>query len=126
MRGEKQKKNEEKTVIFVQNQFLAKSIILFSCYSKTKNCGYLKFSPNVYIGVIYIWYNFWKLLTFFEHIIDNLNFQHFLVFFSEKWIKKNWLVKKSWKFNSRFLISCTYWYTKKIQSVMYNFFFISV
>ena len=121
--GGKTKKNEEKTAIFVQNMFLAKLIILFSCDSKTKNCGYLKFSPNVYIRVIYTWYNFWKLLTFSELFIDNLNFQLFLVFFSEKRIKKIWLAKKSWNCNKRFLISCTNWYTKKIQRVMYNFFF---
>ncbi|KAF0761269.1 Uncharacterized protein FWK35_00008727 [Aphis craccivora] len=47
------KKNDGKTGIFTQNQFLTK-LIFFGCNSKTNHCKYLKFSPNVYVSVIYI------------------------------------------------------------------------
>ena len=116
MPREKQTKNEEKTVLFVQNPFSTKSIFLLSRYSKTKNCRYFKLSPNFYIEIIYTWYNFWKLLTFFELFIDNWNFQLFFVFFSEMWIKKIWLDKNSWKFNTRYLICRTYRYKKKFKA----------
>ncbi|KAE9538477.1 hypothetical protein AGLY_005576 [Aphis glycines] len=51
---EKQKKNYGKTGIFTQNQFSTGSIFLYGCNSKTNHCKYLKFSPNVYVSVIYI------------------------------------------------------------------------
>ena len=39
--------------------------------SKTNLCTYLKFSPNVYISVLYTPLNFQKILTFFELFIDH-------------------------------------------------------
>ncbi|KAF0744896.1 Uncharacterized protein FWK35_00020723 [Aphis craccivora] len=51
---EKQKKSYGKTGIFTQNQFSTKSIFLYGCNSKTNHSKYLKFSPNVYVSVIYI------------------------------------------------------------------------
>ncbi|KAE9543901.1 hypothetical protein AGLY_001879 [Aphis glycines] len=51
---EKQKKNDGKMRIFTQNQFSTESIFLYSCNSKTNHCKYLKFSPNVYVSIIYI------------------------------------------------------------------------
>ncbi|KAF0694020.1 Uncharacterized protein FWK35_00027037, partial [Aphis craccivora] len=51
---EKQKKDDGKTGIFTQNQFSTKSIFFYGCNSKTNHCKYLKFSPNVYVSVIYI------------------------------------------------------------------------
>ncbi|KAE9524078.1 hypothetical protein AGLY_015559 [Aphis glycines] len=43
------KKNDGKTGIFTQNQFLTESIFLYGCNLKTNHCKYLKFSPNVYV-----------------------------------------------------------------------------
>ncbi|KAF0762909.1 Uncharacterized protein FWK35_00018627, partial [Aphis craccivora] len=57
----KKKKNDEKTGIFTQNQFSTKSIFLHGCNSITNHCKYLKFSPNVYVSVIYI--NIFVLIT---------------------------------------------------------------
>ena len=68
---EKKKKNDGKTGIFTQNQFSTKSIFLYGCNSKTDHCKYLKFSPNIYVSVIYIKLNFQKFLTFFELFIDH-------------------------------------------------------
>ncbi|KAE9522876.1 hypothetical protein AGLY_016687 [Aphis glycines] len=48
-RKTKKKKNDGKTGIFTQNQFLTESIFLYGCNSKTNHCKYLKFSPNVYV-----------------------------------------------------------------------------
>ncbi|KAF0760032.1 Uncharacterized protein FWK35_00011776 [Aphis craccivora] len=62
----KQKKNDGKTGIFTQNQFLTKSIFLYDYNSKTNNSKYIKFLPNVYVSIIYIQLNFQKLLTFFD------------------------------------------------------------
>ncbi|KAF0766533.1 Uncharacterized protein FWK35_00020145, partial [Aphis craccivora] len=56
--------------------------------SKTNHCKFLKFSPNVYVSVIYIQLNFQKMLTFFELFIDNRNFQFFREIFFEVSIKK--------------------------------------
>ncbi|KAE9536772.1 hypothetical protein AGLY_006834, partial [Aphis glycines] len=60
------KKNDGKTKIFTQNQFSTESIFLYGCNSKTNHCKYLKFSPNIYVSVIYILLNFQKILTFFD------------------------------------------------------------
>ncbi|KAF0756452.1 Uncharacterized protein FWK35_00038670 [Aphis craccivora] len=54
-----------------QNQLSTKSIFLYGCNSKTNHCKYLKFSPDVYVSVIYIQFNFQKILTFFELFIDH-------------------------------------------------------
>ncbi|KAF0684736.1 Uncharacterized protein FWK35_00037343 [Aphis craccivora] len=45
------KKNDGKTEIFTQNQFLTKSIFLYGCTSKTNHCKYLKISPNFYLFI---------------------------------------------------------------------------
>ncbi|KAE9536780.1 hypothetical protein AGLY_006842 [Aphis glycines] len=58
------KKNDGKTEIFTQNQFSTESIFLYSCNSKTNHCKYLKFSPNVFVSIIYIQLNFQNFLTF--------------------------------------------------------------
>ncbi|KAE9534013.1 hypothetical protein AGLY_008749 [Aphis glycines] len=66
--------NDGKTGIFTQNQFSTESIFLYDCNSKTNHCKYLKFSPNVYVSVIYIQLNFQKCLTFFDvgkNILDD-------------------------------------------------------
>ncbi|KAF0761564.1 hypothetical protein FWK35_00014254, partial [Aphis craccivora] len=39
---------------------------LYGCNLKNNHCKYLKFSPNVYVSVIYIQLNFQKFLTFFD------------------------------------------------------------
>ncbi|KAF0761275.1 Uncharacterized protein FWK35_00022225 [Aphis craccivora] len=49
-RRENQKQNDGKTGIFTQNQFLTKTIFLYSCNLKTNHCKNLKFSPNIYIS----------------------------------------------------------------------------
>ncbi|KAF0761104.1 Uncharacterized protein FWK35_00013160 [Aphis craccivora] len=46
--------------------FSTKSIFLYGCNSKTNHCKNLKFSPNVYVSVIYIQPNFQNILTFFD------------------------------------------------------------
>ncbi|KAF0712097.1 Uncharacterized protein FWK35_00037390, partial [Aphis craccivora] len=74
---EKQKKNDGKTGIFTQNQFSTKSIFFYGCNSKTNHCKYLKFSPNVYVSVIYIQLNCKKFSTFFELFTDHCNFRFF-------------------------------------------------
>ncbi|KAF0773683.1 hypothetical protein FWK35_00004063, partial [Aphis craccivora] len=53
-RREKPKKNDGKTGIFTQNKFSTKSIFLYGFDSKTNHCKFLKFSPNIYVSVIYI------------------------------------------------------------------------
>ncbi|KAF0751608.1 ubiquitin-protein ligase E3B, partial [Aphis craccivora] len=53
---EKQKKNDGKTGIFTQNKFSTKSIFLYGCNPKTNHFKFLKFSPNIYVSVIYIHY----------------------------------------------------------------------
>ncbi|KAF0770037.1 Uncharacterized protein FWK35_00008075, partial [Aphis craccivora] len=60
------KKNYGKTGIFTKNQFSTKSIFFYGCNSKTNHCKYLKFSPNIYVSVIYIQLNFQNILTFFD------------------------------------------------------------
>ncbi|KAF0770241.1 Uncharacterized protein FWK35_00001336 [Aphis craccivora] len=60
------KKNDGKTGNITQNQFSTKSIFSYGCNSKTNRCKYLKFSPNVYVSVIYIQLNVQKILTIFE------------------------------------------------------------
>ena len=79
---------------------------LYGCNSKTSHYKYLKFSPNFYVSVIYIQLNFQKFLTFFELFIDHRNFRFFWEIFFEVSIKKFWMTKKFWKFNTRFLTSC--------------------
>ncbi|KAF0758455.1 Uncharacterized protein FWK35_00016391, partial [Aphis craccivora] len=59
------------------NQFSTKSIFLYGCNSETNHCKYLKFSPNVYVSVIYVQLNFQKMLTFFELFIAHRNFRFF-------------------------------------------------
>ncbi|KAF0763381.1 hypothetical protein FWK35_00031499, partial [Aphis craccivora] len=44
-REKPKKKNDGKTEIFTQNQFLIKTIFLYGCNSKTNHCKNLKFSP---------------------------------------------------------------------------------
>ncbi|KAF0747793.1 Uncharacterized protein FWK35_00022940, partial [Aphis craccivora] len=66
---EKQKKNDGKMGIFTRNQFSTKLIFLYGCSSKTNHCKYLKFSPNVYVRVIYV--QQLKLLIIF---VDNKMF----------------------------------------------------
>ncbi|KAF0750863.1 Uncharacterized protein FWK35_00024555, partial [Aphis craccivora] len=53
------------------NKFSTKSIFLYSCNSKTNHCKFLKFSPIIYVKVMYIQLNFQKFLTFFELFIDH-------------------------------------------------------
>ncbi|KAF0688153.1 Uncharacterized protein FWK35_00034169 [Aphis craccivora] len=64
--GKNQKKSYGKTGIFTQNKFSTKSIFLYGFNSKTNHCKFLKFSPNIYVSVIYIQLNFQKILIFFE------------------------------------------------------------
>ncbi|KAF0771656.1 Uncharacterized protein FWK35_00001259, partial [Aphis craccivora] len=64
-KSRKTKKNDGKTGIFTQNQFSTNSVFLYGCNSKTNCCKYLKFSPNVYVSVIYTELNFQKTSTFF-------------------------------------------------------------
>ncbi|KAF0772459.1 Uncharacterized protein FWK35_00001204, partial [Aphis craccivora] len=47
-------------------KIFTKSIFLYNCNSKTNNCKYLKFSPNVYVSVLNTWLNFQNILTFFD------------------------------------------------------------
>ncbi|KAE9523122.1 hypothetical protein AGLY_016476 [Aphis glycines] len=55
---EKQKKiNDGKTRIITQNQFLTESFF-FLVVIQINHCKYLKFSPNVYVIVIYMQLNF--------------------------------------------------------------------
>jgi hypothetical protein len=70
-------KNNGKPGIFTHNHFSTKSIFLFCCNSKTNHCKYFKFSPNVYIMVIYLRLNFQIILIFFKLLIDNWNFRLF-------------------------------------------------
>ncbi|KAF0772210.1 Uncharacterized protein FWK35_00010054 [Aphis craccivora] len=70
---EKQKKNDGKTGIFTQNQFLTKTIFLYGCNSKTNHCKNLKFSPNIYISS-----NFQNILPFFDVDKKNLDYQKVL------------------------------------------------
>ncbi|KAF0767159.1 Uncharacterized protein FWK35_00001461 [Aphis craccivora] len=46
-------------------------MFLYGCNSKTNHCKYLKFSPNIYLSVIYIQLNFKNILTSFGLFIDN-------------------------------------------------------
>ncbi|KAF0751268.1 Uncharacterized protein FWK35_00026580 [Aphis craccivora] len=76
------KKNEGKTGIFTQNQFSTKSIFLYVCNSKTNHCKCLKFSPNVYVNVIYIQLNFQNILTFFDvdkKILDDQKYKSLIL-----------------------------------------------
>ncbi|KAF0751643.1 Uncharacterized protein FWK35_00039219, partial [Aphis craccivora] len=52
------KKNDGKTGNFTQYLFSTKSFFLYGYNSKTNHCKYLKFSPDVYVSVIYIELNF--------------------------------------------------------------------
>ncbi|KAF0760341.1 Uncharacterized protein FWK35_00028130, partial [Aphis craccivora] len=60
-RREKPKKNDGKTGIFTQNKFSTKSIFLYGFNSKTNHCKFLKFSPNIYVMSIKI---FWMTKKF--------------------------------------------------------------
>ncbi|KAF0749521.1 putative RNA-directed DNA polymerase from transposon X-element [Aphis craccivora] len=42
-------------------------LFLYCCSSKTNHCKYKKFSPNVYVSVIYIHLNFQNFLTLLSH-----------------------------------------------------------
>ncbi|KAF0714748.1 hypothetical protein FWK35_00034836, partial [Aphis craccivora] len=64
--GQNAGKNQKKMGIFTQNKFSTKSIFLYGFKSKTNHCKFLKFSPNIYVSVMYIQLNFQKILTFFE------------------------------------------------------------
>ncbi|KAF0769301.1 Uncharacterized protein FWK35_00000754 [Aphis craccivora] len=64
-------------LITIRITFSTKSIFLYGFNSKTYHCKFLKFSPNVYVSVIYIQLNFQKMLTFFEVFIDHRNFRFF-------------------------------------------------
>ncbi|KAF0774142.1 Uncharacterized protein FWK35_00001988 [Aphis craccivora] len=72
------KKKDGKTGIFTQNQFSAKSIFLYGCNSKTNHFKYLKFSPNIYVSVIYIQIKnttlnrYLKILPFLILRVENL------------------------------------------------------
>ncbi|KAE9539490.1 hypothetical protein AGLY_004742 [Aphis glycines] len=50
--------SDRKMGIFMKTEFLIKSNFLYGYKSKTYHCKYLKFSPNVYISVIYVRLNF--------------------------------------------------------------------
>ncbi|KAF0745858.1 Uncharacterized protein FWK35_00034782, partial [Aphis craccivora] len=76
------------------NQFSTKSIFLYGCNSKTNHCKFLKFSPNIYVSVIFIQLIFQKMLTVFELFINHRNFRFFLEIFFEVSIKKFWMTKK--------------------------------
>ncbi|KAF0726485.1 Uncharacterized protein FWK35_00038419 [Aphis craccivora] len=65
------KKNDGKTGMFTQNQFSITSFFLYSFNSKTNNCKYLKFSPNVYVTVLNTWLNVQNILIYFELFIDH-------------------------------------------------------
>ncbi|KAF0773185.1 Uncharacterized protein FWK35_00002041 [Aphis craccivora] len=72
---EKNKKKRRKRGIFMQNQFSTKSIFLYGCNSRTNHCKYMKFSPNVYVSVIYIqFYNpFDYLLN--KNVVKSVKFE---------------------------------------------------
>ncbi|KAF0771427.1 Uncharacterized protein FWK35_00000820 [Aphis craccivora] len=59
------KKNDGKRE-FLRKTSFRPNRFFFGCNSKTNHCKYLKFSPNVYVSVIYIQLNFQKNLTFFD------------------------------------------------------------
>ncbi|KAF0769591.1 Uncharacterized protein FWK35_00013217 [Aphis craccivora] len=61
-------KNKKK--VTEKREFLRKtsSIFLYGCNSKTNRCKHLKFSPNVYVSVIYKQLNFQNILTFLNSI----------------------------------------------------------
>ncbi|KAF0768028.1 Uncharacterized protein FWK35_00001509 [Aphis craccivora] len=48
------KKNDKKREFLRKTNFRPNRFFLYGCNSKTNHCKYLKFSPNVYISVIYI------------------------------------------------------------------------
>ena len=70
---------KQKNGNFTKNHFSTKSIFWFCCNSKTNHCKYLKFSPNVYIMVIYLQLN---ILAIFKLLIDKLKYSTFLSFYS--------------------------------------------
>ncbi|KAE9541249.1 hypothetical protein AGLY_004494 [Aphis glycines] len=69
------KKNDGKTGIFTQNQFSTESIFLYGCNLKTNHCKYLKFSPNVYVSVIYIQLNLTEIFDFYANFFFEVSFK---------------------------------------------------
>ncbi|KAF0754676.1 Uncharacterized protein FWK35_00032444 [Aphis craccivora] len=77
-RREKPKKKIKEKREFLRNtSFRPNRFFLYGCNSKTNHCKFLKFSPNIYVKVIYIQLNFQKILTFFDLFIDHRNFRFF-------------------------------------------------
>ncbi|KAF0757732.1 Uncharacterized protein FWK35_00031216 [Aphis craccivora] len=70
-RREKPKKKLRKNGNFYAKLVFDQIDFLYGCNSKTNHCKYLKFSPNVYVSVIYIQLNFQKCLNFFELFINH-------------------------------------------------------
>ena len=75
----------------MQNHFSTKSIFLNGCNSKTNLCKYLKFSPNVYVSVIYLQLNFQNFLVIQKFFIDTLKK------ISQKNRKFQWFINNSKK-----------------------------
>ncbi|KAF0762329.1 Uncharacterized protein FWK35_00017476, partial [Aphis craccivora] len=60
------KKMTEKREFLRKTSFRPNRFFFYGCNSKTNHCKYLKFSPNVYVSVIYIQLYFHKILTVFD------------------------------------------------------------
>ncbi|KAF0762877.1 Uncharacterized protein FWK35_00032064, partial [Aphis craccivora] len=52
------KKVTEKREFLRKTSFRPNRFFLYGCKSKTNHCKYLKFSPKVYVSVIYVQLNF--------------------------------------------------------------------
>jgi hypothetical protein len=94
-RQEKPWKNNQKTGIFTHNHFTTNSTFWFYCNSKTNHCKYLKFSPNVYISVIYLRLNFSKFLEYISKYSKYIKIAKICKeFWSWKFIKFLWFIPK--------------------------------
>ena len=65
------KKMTEKREFLRKTNFRPNRFFYMIVIQKTNHCKYLKFSPNVYVSVIYIQLNFQTISTFFELFIDH-------------------------------------------------------
>ncbi|KAF0761236.1 Uncharacterized protein FWK35_00012407 [Aphis craccivora] len=59
-----------------KTSFRPNRFFFYGCNSKTNHCKYLKFSPNVYVSVIYIQLNLQNILTFLIQILTTICLNH--------------------------------------------------
>lgn len=68
------------------------------------------------LGLFRYGQNVQNILAIFELVRCNLSFIFWI-----NWIKQDWLNNNAWKFDTRFIVRCTWWWKKKVKYIIIHF-----